>query len=374
MSSPDISCWDNIIGLSRTECDCYDAITAISNSGLYLDELIQLRSVNELLNCEEGTDLWVKMDRARENAIRLFIGEINLELLKHYKLRREPFYGNIGRRKYTAQMNVTNNYYYGMRVYCQDIVSGIFKVKQIGTLFNKTGAITLWIYNNLNELLGTYNLNTVANQHTLNDITDLELPMHDGLIDNLEYYFIYQYTSAGGYVPLNNEIKCSCGRFRAVFDTSKPYWFGTHSDRQYYWTYYAMAGGFKEDDISDLQDLTSTTDNYTWGLTLECEFKCKVQEVLCKDYFDFESNPLAVATAIAIRYKAGELLINDILTTPNINRNVLINREHLLAMQQELVGRYRENLNYIAQNLNVRSTDCFECRDVIDMTTKGIFA
>ena len=374
MSSPDISCWDNIIGLSRTECDCYDPITAISNSGLYLDELIQLRSVNELLNCEEGNDIWAKMDKARENAIRLFIGEINLELLKHYQLKRQPFYGNIGRNKFTNTLSVTNGNYYGMRIYCCDIVSGIFKIKRIGALFNKTGAITLWIYNNMNELQGTYSISTVANQHTWTDIADLELPMHDGLVDNLEYFLIYQYTTAGGYVPLNNEIKCACGRFRAVFDTSKPYWFATHSDRQYYWTHYAMAGGFKEDDISDLSDLTSTTNNYTYGITLECEFKCKVQEVLCKDYFDFDSNPLAIATAIAIRYKAGEILINDILTTPNINRNVLINREHLVAMQQEIIARYNEHLKYIAENLNVRSTDCFECRDLIDMTTKGIFS
>jgi hypothetical protein len=374
MSTPDISCWDNIIGLSRTECDCYDAITAISNSGLYLDELIQLRSVNELLNCEEGSDLWDKMDKARENAIRLFIGELNLELLKHFKLKREPFYGNIGRIKATGTAAVTNGYYYGIRVYCCDVVGGVFKIKKIGTLFNKTGAVTVFVYNNMNELLGTYSLNTVANVHTVNDIVDLELPMHDGIIDNLEYYIIYQYTTAGAYVPLNNEIKCACGKFRAVFDTSKPYWFGTQSDKQYYWTHYAMAGGFLKSDIVDLSDLSSTTSNFTYGLTLECEFKCKIQQTLCEDYFDFEANPLAIATAIAIRYKAGELLINDILTTPNINRNVMINREHLLAMKDEIMGKYRENLNYIAQNINVRSTDCYECRDIIDMTTKGIFA
>jgi hypothetical protein len=224
----------------------------------------------------------------------------------------------------------------------------------------------------MGELLHTLTLNTTANTHNINDIADIELPLHDWYIDNLEYYIIYQ--ADGTKSPKNNDVKCSCGRFRANFDTSKPYWYATHSDRQYYWTYYAMVGGFAQSTITDLTDLPSATNNYMYGLTLECEFKCKIQETLCKDYFDFEANPLAVSTAIAIRYKAGELLINDILTTPNLNRNVLINRDHLLAVKEELISNYRQNINYIANNINIRTNDCFECRSVLEMATMGIFA
>lgn len=372
MSSPSISCWDNIIGLTRTECACYSNIpSAISNSGLYLDELIQLRSIRDLVNCEENNDIWDKMNRARENAIRIFIADVNADMLNYYKLKRQPFYGAIGRVKATGNLNLTAGYYAGCRVYCADIVSGIFNVKKIGTLFANTGTITLWIYNNLGELLNTLTLNTTANTHNINDVADIELPMHDSYIDNLEYYFIYQ---VGANAPKNNDIKCSCGRFRANFDTNRPYWYLTHSDRQYYWTYYAMAGGFYQSSIADLTDVTSTTNNYMYGLTLECEFKCKVQETLCKDYFDFDANPLAISTAIAIRYKAGELLINDILTTPNINRNVLINREHLLMMKEEIISNYRQNIKYIAGNINIHTNDCFACKDVVKLSTMGIFS
>ena len=370
--SVDISCWDNIIGLSRTECTCYDPVpTTLSNSGLYLDELVELRSIDGLINCETGSDIWELMDKARENATRVFQADVNREMLNYFQLRREPFYGNIGRVKYTKTKTVTTGDYYGVRFFCADIVSGVLKIKKIGTLFDTTGTVTLWIYNNFNELLHTLTLNTTANTHNNNDITDIELPLHNGLVDNIEYFFVYQ---VGAIKPKDNDIKCSCGGMNATFNTKKPYFYQTHSNRQYYWTKYVMAGAYHSTSIADFSDVNCCTGNEMNGLTFELEFKCKVNEVLCVDYFDFEANPLAVSTALAIQYKAGEILLNSILVSPNLNRNVLVNRDAIAEQIDVIREKYNENLKYISANVNIGSNDCFECKDIQKIIKSGIMS
>ncbi|MCX6328204.1 MAG: hypothetical protein NTZ85_01635 [Bacteroidia bacterium] len=373
MSLP-LTCWDYIIGLSRTECECYDAVTTLrSDSGLYLDELVELRSVNGLLNCEHGTEIWDMMSNSRDEAVRIFIGDVNALLMRSYQLKRQPYYGAIGRVKYSADMSLTTGYYYGARIFCANIVSGNLIIKKIGTLFNTTGTITLWVYNNKNELVATRTLNTTANTHNNNVLAvPIELPMHDGYVDNLEYYFIYKLAAN---IPKNNEVKCNCGKFKATFNTGKPYFFWSQAESrsQDYWSRYAMVGGFARSSITDLSDLPTVTSNYMHGLTFEVEFKCIINEVLCKDYFDFDANPLAISTALAIRYKAGQLLLEMILRTVNINRDVMINREQITADRDAILAKYNEHVNYIASNVNVQANDCLECRDLIKIAKAGIF-
>ena len=52
-----INCFDDIIGITRTPCSDYNAISSTyttSDSGLYLDELIPLSKAESLLNCKVG--------------------------------------------------------------------------------------------------------------------------------------------------------------------------------------------------------------------------------------------------------------------------------------------------------------------------------
>ena len=86
--SVNTDCYENIIGLSRTECTCYDddkpADFDTSESGLYLDELEPLDQLEGLDNCEKGS-VWEAMEKARENAVRFFIQDTNSKLLQTYQ-------------------------------------------------------------------------------------------------------------------------------------------------------------------------------------------------------------------------------------------------------------------------------------------------
>jgi len=363
-------CYDNIIGLSRTECECYDdpAPYNQSQSGIFLDELEPLKKINGLLNCETGLDLWEMMRRARTEAVLQFVGDANAMLLKYNRLKRQPFYGAVGRVKYTKNQICTVGKYYGVRLFCADVVSGEAEIKKIGGLFAQTGTLDISVYNNLNELVDTVTIATTAGQHTLTNV-NIKLPLHSKYVDNLEYFFVYQYA---GNAPKNNDLTCGCGGDKFYFNTNKPM-FKTQTKQTSGWKQWFMVGAYSG-DAADFSDVSATSTANMYGLTLELNITCKVGETWCKDYLDFAANPLAIAIAFAIRYKAGEILIDQIMRSPNINRMTLMDAEQNQKDKDMFVAKYNEMMVYLTDNVDVTTTDCFSCKDIVSAVKAGIFA
>lgn len=365
--SIDISCYDNIIGLSKTECACFDDPSPynLSNSRLYLDQLEPLKKISGLLNCE-NPELWNLMLDAKNEAIVQFMGDANALLMKYHTLKRQPFYGMVGRRKTNDTMSVTAGTYYGTRFHCADIVSGVLKINKIGALFNGTGNISLKIYNNLNELIDTKTIATVANTYTETTV-NLELPLHSKYVPNLEYFFVYQ---QGAITALNNNLSC-CSK-NLHFDTTRPY-FRTQTDQTHGWANWLLAGSYSG-DATDFDDCSYTTSNYLYGLTFDVNLICKTDEVLCMDSMDFEANPLAVAIAASIRLKAGEILLGKLLRTTEINWETMVNKQQAAADMNHFSDRYNEILRYIIDTVDVKTNDCLSCKDFVKITKSGIFA
>ena len=102
--SPSGACYDYVIGLSRTECDCHDPKTGYeldyntSYSGLYLDEVHPLNNLTGLENCD-NQDVWRIMSLARERAVNTFIADTNALISKYYQLKYRSYTGIIGRVK-----------------------------------------------------------------------------------------------------------------------------------------------------------------------------------------------------------------------------------------------------------------------------------
>lgn len=201
------ACYYNIIGITRTECTCYGEIAEDyneSNSGLYLDELELLQWVNGLTGCENGSDVFEIMYNSLQEAIKLFPAYATALMMKKYKLKRQPFYGKIGRLLFDAnKTGLTAGVYYGQAWFLNDIKGGVIKIKNIYAMFDDTTTVDLYIYNSLGELVDSITLNTTANDYQVNAV-DIDLPMHDDSVDNLEYYFLWQYD--GTTDPKNNKI------------------------------------------------------------------------------------------------------------------------------------------------------------------------
>lgn len=366
-------CYESIVGLTRTDCECYENLpdyAADSLSGLYIDELIGLSFIQSLTNCDNGNDLFLNIEKARDNAITTFQADTNALLLQNFKVRRNPFYGGIGRAVSNNNVSLNTGEYLGVRMYCDNVKSGVLYIKSIGALFQDTGAIALTIYNNLGETIGTYALSTSANLHTQTTV-DLELPLHSDYIDHLEYFFVYQYD--GLIRPKVNDIKCSCGRFKPVFDCNNPY-FRTKHETTYGWADWLMVGGVKSASLPDFTDMSCGCNNYMYGLTFQVELRCKISEVLCLDQLDFEGNPLAAAIAIAIQNKSGEVLGNWFLQSGNLNRWTLINAEQLALDVARFQKTYNDMIQYIVASADITQNDCLACKDVYEMAKRGIFA
>ncbi len=144
-------CYESIIGLTRSDCPCYTGMpdsAQDSLSGLYIDELVGMSFIQSMTNCDNGNDMFENMSKARDNAIASFQADTNALMLQNFKMRRNPFYGGIGRIVENNVALIDGNYL-GVRMYCDNVKSGVLYIKSIGTIFKQTGAISLLIYNNL---------------------------------------------------------------------------------------------------------------------------------------------------------------------------------------------------------------------------------
>jgi hypothetical protein len=78
--------------------------------------------------------------------------------------------------------------------------------------------------------------------------------------------------------------------------------------------------------------------------------------------------------ALAIQHKGAALGIDKILSTSNLNRSVMIDREERLRERNEYLKTYGEMVNYIAENIDITQNDCYQCRDIYEMLKVGIKA
>lgn len=365
-------CYKSIVGLTRTDCECYSDMpdsAADSLSGLYLDELVGLSFIQSMTNCDNGDDLFLNMEKARDNAITSFQADTNALLLQNFKMRRTPFQGGIGRVVGNKVPLVDGNYH-SVWMYCDSVRGGVLHIKSIGALFLGTGTVELTIYNNLGDEISTHTLNTVANSHTQNPV-DIQLPMHSDYVENVAYCFQYKYDDS--LVPKVNDIKCNCGSFKPRFDCNKPYFHSRH-ESTYRWADWLMIGGVSSPEPPELTGYMGSISNYLYGLTFQVELKCKIGEVLCTDQLDFEGNPLAAAMAIAIQNKAGEVLGNWVLQSGNLNRFTLINTDQFITDVANYRATYEQMIQYIVESADITQNDCFACKDVWGMAKKGIFS
>jgi len=366
------SCYDFIIGLSQTVCDCWDdgkpSDYNTSESGLFLADLDPIASIEGLANCE-NSDVWNILDTARENAIMQFIADTNARLIKDNKFKRPQFSGLIGEKKKTAYLTPSKTYI-GTRFVTPIIKSGVAKITNIGIWLDVSATFNLVIYNNYNEVIKTQSITSIAGTYA-NNVVDIELPLEVEGREYVEYIFVYEST---GKKPANSQLKCSvCGAFKPSFNILSPYYNQGLKDKRYMWQLWCMLGGFYSDTL-DFSDLDDTADNYTNGLFFDVQFKCNVNEVLCKDALNYTVNPLAAAMAHAILYKAAEIVIRQMISPTKIHQKIAMNQETLAQFMVDYRDKYKEMLDYIVSEADITGNDCLECRDLSGMIKHGIFA
>jgi hypothetical protein len=379
------NCFENIIGLSRTECQCFDNNKPVdyntSESGYYLDEIegLNLDMLSAIADCETG-NLWELMSWSRDESIKGFKTDLLNAIMMRTKLKRVPYRGVIGDQSQSKAIDV-NGDYAGLRMFCADMLSGRMRVKRIGTYFTSGGTVNLQVYNNEDDLpLYTNSFVTQGMKLTWHTLaTPIELPMSTETFTNCEYWFLAVNNPLNK--PRDNKYTCSCGSAPSysarIWNTSLMNW-NYISDVRYQWLNYVMITGTEGDITSVDERLSWGTINRNYGIFLDVDFDCKVEETLCKGQINYDSNPLAQVMAVAVRYKAGQLLIEKILSTGILNRYTMSDRERLLNKKSTYQKEYNDRITYLAEqiakpeNINAIS-DCFSCYDESGFAKVGLF-
>lgn len=346
------ACWDYIVGFSRKEDLCvsedWDDAYAISDSGLYIDELpgMPQRFIDSLGG---NYDIWEKMENARENAINTFKVDVLSEILKYKERAQRRYIGDLGYKSFTNTL--TKCTYQGLRMY-SDIIGGEFILSGVWVLLDTTENIVLEIYDEY-DLLYTIALTSSAGKPRYNSFTPIHLPLGTPTQQGYNYYFIY--TSVGN--AYNNKLTCNCSGFHWCFDLEHPCFKYSRDG----WTEWAMVGGVCGNVLADRDDWGTHREAY--GLVLHGEFTCDVIGTLCSDHADWFGNEVDLAIANAIWYKTGEFLATYVMDSDEVSRKTLLGVEQWNTNRTYYNARYVAMINFIAENLEDGRNECLVCKD-----------
>lgn len=353
-------CYDNIIGISQTECNCYpDKPEVVSNSELYLDELEGLESIASISGCESG-NIWEVGEKAIKEAVKEFVVDSNALLLRKYKQTLKQYNGLLGWTGGKDVVNITSSYA-GMVISCRNVKSGYLKIKDLGLIFDQTGAINIKIFDQYNNVIDMVDCTTIGGKKKSN-VVDIVLPCVTKEYGRMTYFLVYE---VGGNKPLDNKVGCNCGGgFNSTFHEDNPYyygnWNGSHS-----WANWCMIGGVEFEDLESF-DEDFNASNYANGISLSVDFHCDNTQTLCSDDMDF-SEPINMCIALAIRYKAAEKIALKILNSTKLNRESFISKDILNERMTFWSAMYSEKMTYLVQNVDVSNNGCMGCDHKINI-------
>lgn len=343
-----MDCINNLIAISLTDCECVTRgltqgqILEIRKgvSGLSLDDLkegINLKPIQNLGNCESFIEL---STGSRSTATKNLRDDLIAGIGKKYNQRKAKYIGQIGRLSFTGGLRISKQYQV-VRLRANQISDAIITVKSIRLITSKSvetpyRIVKAYDGNFIGEVLQEGTVMTAANNFVNLPINPIALPLSENG-NKLDYYFIWE--SIDGNEPRDNSLSCNCGGVS-------------------YESYLQATGG--EIDNIEMLDLKNYG-GYSRGLSIDVEIECKTGNLICREYDS--QNAVAVVMAWALLYKTGAILVGSILSSPEVNRYTMLDREHLYGIRNHYEKEYNLRVNYLIETINVTSSDCFVCRD-----------
>lgn len=371
MSQP-WGCFEEVIGLSRTDCECFTDSMPLeasnSASGLYLDELpgLNLKKLFAAADCEN--DAWDILTKAREHATRRMKEDILRGVRAETIWKRPPVRADkIGDDSNSSKSVSLTKTYHGMMVKLADHVGGTATVKRIGTRMKFTGSITVNVYElDSSTPIHTETLTCTANQTVWTTVSDWELPMNAEGSRNKWYWFLWE--PSGGQQAANVRMHCGCGG-KATWNEGNPWYESGVNVNGWMWSRWAMISGTAGDDLSTREDWS--TNNATYGLLLDIDFKCDQMSAICDGAPDYEFDPIQAAIAHGIRYAAGVYVLDHVAAGSAVDRDALLGDVAVGKMRQDYERQYGLRSDWIVEQLTKPPegpksgvntySDCFTC-------------
>lgn len=378
MSAP-YACFEKIIGLSRTDCECFNTGMPVdaseSASGLFLDETpgLTLDVIKAAASCATGGDGWKLMQTAVAEGVKRYTSETLKYIRANTEWKRVPVRSQVGDTENSRKEVTANKTYHGMSLLLPHHVGGWARVKRIGTYFKQTGTINLGVYGRDSDTpIETFALATEANRLKWTDV-DVLLSMEVEGSLNPKFWFLFDTGTSTGGNMLNSRIHCGCGGTRKY--ENQPWFESSVKANDKAWMKWAEAGGVSGTTLSEREDWSSY--NETQGIVLDIEFGCTAQHSLCTGNPDYDNDPVQMGSAYAVRFAAAAYIVSQIIASTNVNRETLTGGDNFYQLRGGFEKRFYEYAHeFIGATLvqphdegdphsGVNSySDCFTCKDV----------
>lgn len=353
-----MKCLTNIVGVTKDECECLigglDEAERIevkkSTSGLYLDNLpggVSLRGLDDADACNG----MAKMSfQALEDAAMMLEESIKVALSNEYKSVPQ-FSGMIGQMSYANTMTISKRWQ-GQVLRASHNSDAILSISRAIFIVNKSGPSTFKILKvEHGAAMGTevysQDIELNGNNYVAIDIPDTYLgnPMKFPLLENgrpVDYYFLWDTSQIQDVLPKDNKLDCGCSK--AVTDSM---------------TRYVKPIGIEVESLNNVTDSVAT--NRAHGILIDVTIKCNNAQLICREYDSNEA--IAVVMAYCIYFKAGELLIEAVLKSPEVNRYTQMSREYLYGKRNHFRKEYDDRMIYLGESIDASSSSCFICKD-----------
>lgn len=337
------ACWQNIIGISRTECQCVEdkpVDASVSASGIFLDELpgLPIRFIDAVRDCGQDS-LWDFAERAIENAV----GETKAEVMGCVNRNTEPAKRagqseiGSGKKATTGETHPLSKPFHGITVQTDNMRGGYFRVTAIATAFKGDAlpaTIDVKLYKDESESSGpeqTITLPVTSNKVEWTVLpTPIELSM-SSLGDRARYWFLFE--PIDGMRAMNTLTGCNCGGFNPYWNLHTPQWMSKVDKGRDGWANWAQAQGTSGDDLLNRENWQVF--NPTHGIMLRVQFECDESSTICAETPNYTGDMFQLAFAHAVRYRAAFNLATSILNSTKIDRYTMTAGDQLEKMRQE---------------------------------------
>lgn len=354
----DLSCLEQIIGITQRDCDCLETkpgghTYGESLSGYYIDDIehgIPLEFPSRANGCGDGT-FWSTMESARTQGIQDFFTDLLAHIHADNANKYFAWSGNIGEINSNTPLVNTLNTYIGLKIDPLPIRGGLIKIHSLSLWTDSALSVDVKIYNQAFTELHTIPIVTQAGvMKTETLTTDIELPFY--VNDERQTYWILY--PKGTSKPYNIKFHCGCGQANKL----KPY-------LQY--------GDFKGSRMDTLSlDAETTDSNYTLGLMLNASLSCEAMSWICFRDEEYITDPFARVMSKTVQLYAIKKLVNFVLNSTRINRWTILDREHLYGKVSHLQKEINNRLPWLALNLPGHAQDCFICKQAQKSTVRTI--
>lgn len=344
-----MDCLIGVVGVTKQDCECATgSLTdqekenlAASSAGFhYLDDItsaLDLARVRSLGACKSFYEM---STGALSKAINALKDDLTAGLAMKYPQKKGSYHGGIGQTRFSGDLSTASRPLQFMKIQAANEKSdAILTANRIKLFSNVAGQSKLYILDrDLNIIQEVDDITLNANTFTFVALPKaLDLPLfHD--YNAATYYFAWELPTGG--LTKDNKVSCGC-----------PGGDG--------WGSYVTVSGGQADTMDEL--LNATTDNRAHGLVIEGEIKCVTANFVCRQYSDKDA--IAVVSKWAVAYKANEILVEAVLNSREVDRYSLLDREHLYGKRNHYKKEYETRVQYIIDNVDITSNDCFYCKD-----------